>query len=211
MYQEFCYQKLFWHFTVWINCSSDLKKFANSIIKTFFLPIDQNNFGNKIPFLCQRYPFIRISSYVLHITLLNWLSIYFQVAHEYWHNSMFPKSRPKSPLQKYDLYTYWKIILKIENICTLFTSVFYYVFAFGINGHITWLKFRGPKGSTNQSYSSCFQFKVVCILRSIHFYNSVCTIFNFSKQVKYFSWNLSFICSFRYLVLINWRLCTTLF
>ena len=26
----FCYQKLFWPFTVWINCSSDLKIFANS-------------------------------------------------------------------------------------------------------------------------------------------------------------------------------------
>ena len=25
-----CYQKLFWPFTVWINCSSDLKIFANS-------------------------------------------------------------------------------------------------------------------------------------------------------------------------------------
>ena len=28
--KEFCYQKLFWPFTVWINCSSDLKNFANS-------------------------------------------------------------------------------------------------------------------------------------------------------------------------------------
>ena len=28
--KAFCYQKLFWPFTVWINCSSDLKSFANS-------------------------------------------------------------------------------------------------------------------------------------------------------------------------------------
>ena len=28
--KAFCYQKLFWPFTVWINCSSDLKNFANS-------------------------------------------------------------------------------------------------------------------------------------------------------------------------------------
>ena len=28
--KAFCYQKLFWPFTVWINCSSDLKIFANS-------------------------------------------------------------------------------------------------------------------------------------------------------------------------------------
>jgi len=27
--KAFCYQKLFWPFTVWINCSSDLKNFAN--------------------------------------------------------------------------------------------------------------------------------------------------------------------------------------
>ena len=28
--KAFCYQKLFWPSTVWINCSSDLKNFANS-------------------------------------------------------------------------------------------------------------------------------------------------------------------------------------
>ena len=28
--KELCYQKLFWTFTVWINCSSDLNNFANS-------------------------------------------------------------------------------------------------------------------------------------------------------------------------------------
>ena len=28
--KAFCHQKLFWPFTVWINCSSDLKNFANS-------------------------------------------------------------------------------------------------------------------------------------------------------------------------------------
>ena len=49
--------------TVWINCSSDLKKFANSrpsasnfkifswSLEQFFLTVGQNNFGNKIPFL----------------------------------------------------------------------------------------------------------------------------------------------------------------
>ena len=57
-----CYQKLFWPFTVWINCSSDLKMVANSwpsasnfrsfswSIELFFLTVGQNNFGNKIPF-----------------------------------------------------------------------------------------------------------------------------------------------------------------
>ena len=58
----FCYQKLFLPFTVWIDCSSDLKNFVNSqpsasnfksfsrSQEQFFLTADQNNFGNKIPF-----------------------------------------------------------------------------------------------------------------------------------------------------------------
>ena len=60
--KAFCYQKLFWPFTVWINCSLDLIFFANSrhsasnfksfsqSLKQFFLTVGQNNFGNKIPF-----------------------------------------------------------------------------------------------------------------------------------------------------------------
>ena len=54
---------MFWPFTVWINCSSDLKFFANSrpsaynfkkfsrSLEQFFLTVGQNNFGDKIPFL----------------------------------------------------------------------------------------------------------------------------------------------------------------
>ena len=61
--KAFCYQKLFWPFTVWMNCSRDLKNFANSwpsasnfksfsrSLEQFFLTVGQNNFGNKIPFL----------------------------------------------------------------------------------------------------------------------------------------------------------------
>ena len=59
-------QKLFWPFTVWINCSSDLKNFANSwpsasnsksfsqSLEQFILAVGQNDFVNKIPlfFLC---------------------------------------------------------------------------------------------------------------------------------------------------------------
>ena len=59
--KAFCYQKLFWPFTVWMNCSSDLTNFANSrltasnskifsrSLEQFFLTVGQNNFGNKIP------------------------------------------------------------------------------------------------------------------------------------------------------------------
>ena len=61
--KAFCCQELFWTFTVWINCSSDLKCFANShhsasnfkrfsqSLEQFFLAVGQNNFGNKIPIL----------------------------------------------------------------------------------------------------------------------------------------------------------------
>ena len=62
----FCYQKLFWPFTVWTNCSCDLKNFENSRPSTsnfksffrsldnFFLTEGQNNFGHKIPL---RHPY----------------------------------------------------------------------------------------------------------------------------------------------------------
>ena len=59
--KAFCYQKLFWPFTVRINCSSDLKKFSSSqpsasnfkrfSLEHFFLTVVQNNFGNKLPLL----------------------------------------------------------------------------------------------------------------------------------------------------------------
>ena len=56
------YQKLFWPFTVWLNCSSDLNFSANSrspasnfksfpwSLEQFFLTEGQNDFGNKMPF-----------------------------------------------------------------------------------------------------------------------------------------------------------------
>ena len=61
--KAFCYQKLFWSFTVWRNCSSDLQNVANSqpstsnfksfsrSLEQFFLTVGRNNFGNKIQFL----------------------------------------------------------------------------------------------------------------------------------------------------------------
>ena len=60
--KAFCYQLLFWPFSVWMNGSSDLKNIANSCssasnfkifsrsLEQFFLTVGQNNFGNKIPF-----------------------------------------------------------------------------------------------------------------------------------------------------------------
>ena len=61
-----CYQKIFWPFSVWTNCSGDLKFFANSepsamsfkkkswSQEQFFLTVGQNNFGNQILFLSVR-------------------------------------------------------------------------------------------------------------------------------------------------------------
>ena len=61
--KAYCYQKLFWHFPVWINRSSGLKIFENSwpsasifkcfsqSLEHFFLTVGQNNYGNKIPLL----------------------------------------------------------------------------------------------------------------------------------------------------------------
>ena len=51
--KAFCYKKVFWAFTVWINSSSDLKTFSNSrpsasqSLEHLFLTVGQNNFGNK--------------------------------------------------------------------------------------------------------------------------------------------------------------------
>ena len=76
--QAFCYQKLFWPFTVWINCSNDLKNFANSrpsasnfksfsrSLEQFFLTVGQNNVSNKIPilmFFMNRINFAKMFSY----------------------------------------------------------------------------------------------------------------------------------------------------
>ena len=64
--KAFCYLKLFWPFTVWINCSSDLKNFANSRLefqkffsntRTIFSTVSQYNFDNKIPDMCIKHIF----------------------------------------------------------------------------------------------------------------------------------------------------------
>jgi hypothetical protein len=61
IFEAFCYQKLFWPFTVWTNYSSDLKFIANSwpsasnfkknsrTLEQFLLTVGQKNFDNKIP------------------------------------------------------------------------------------------------------------------------------------------------------------------
>ena len=62
--KAFCYQKLFWPFTIQTNCSSDLKFFLQILglqprnskkiswsLEQFFLTVEQNNFGNKLPLL----------------------------------------------------------------------------------------------------------------------------------------------------------------
>ena len=82
--KAFCYQTLFWPFTVWINCSIDLKHFENSrpsatnfksfsrSLEQFFLTVGQNNFGNKIPILS------------FHIHEFKYLYIWFWVTKDQW-------------------------------------------------------------------------------------------------------------------------------
>ena len=84
--KAFCYQKLFWPFIFWIFCSSDLKNFANSwpstshfknfslSLEQFFLIVDQNNFGNKIP--------------LFHIA--TFFITFFRVQLAVQHNQLFP-------------------------------------------------------------------------------------------------------------------------
>jgi hypothetical protein len=83
--KAFCYQKLIWPFTVWINCSSDIKNFANSrssisnfksfsqSLEQFSLTVGQNNFGNKKPLFCKIINYL--GSYIIpHLaTLKIWL------------------------------------------------------------------------------------------------------------------------------------------
>ena len=76
--KAFSYKKLFWPFTVWINCSSDLKTFTNSwpsasnfksfsrSLEQFFLTVGQNNFSNKIPIL-------HAMMFLLDISVCSWI------------------------------------------------------------------------------------------------------------------------------------------
>ena len=71
--KAFCHQELFWPFTVWTNCSRDLKIFANSrpsasnfksfsrLLEQFFLTVGQINFGNKIPVFSDCLPDVSLS------------------------------------------------------------------------------------------------------------------------------------------------------
>ena len=69
--KAFCYQKFFRPFTVWINCSSDLKFFANFksfslSLEQFFFTVGQNKFGNKIPELALKWDLvIQLSQVIL--------------------------------------------------------------------------------------------------------------------------------------------------
>ena len=74
--KAFCYQKLFWPFTAWMNCSIDLKNFANfwpsasnfksfsRSVEQFFLTVGQNNFRNKILFFPKgHFEFLMVELY----------------------------------------------------------------------------------------------------------------------------------------------------
>ena len=56
--KAFCHQKMFWPSTVRINCSGDQS------LAQFFLTVEQNNFGNKIPLIVL---FAKITVFVMKI------------------------------------------------------------------------------------------------------------------------------------------------
>ena len=90
----FCYQKLFWPFTVWINCSSDLKIFENSrpsasnfksfsrSLEQFFLTVGQYNFGNKLVTTISTTFFLMSSEFQMFCADYNWtIFIHFFINH----------------------------------------------------------------------------------------------------------------------------------
>ena len=80
--KAFCYQILFWPFTVRINCCSDLKnsrpsawnfKSFSRLLEQFFLTLGQNNFDNKIPIFTK---FCHISNNIFHSRFFKALELY---------------------------------------------------------------------------------------------------------------------------------------
>ena len=117
-----CYQKFFWPFTVWINCSSDLKNIASSrpsasnfksfsrSLEHFFLTVGRNNFGNKIPLSKERCKNTRIwlqaEPFQQTKPCVNWV-----------HNMMWSQSR-YTVLQYMAFFTVWaaRAVIKISSI-----------------------------------------------------------------------------------------------
>ena len=131
----FCCQKLFWPFTVWINCSRDLKKNSNCRIskdrsrslEQFLLTVGQNNFGNKIPF----------PSFFLHFLSLFPINYVFDI----WN----PDMQTSITLEKYKVhldrfsYMYW---IKAWKPFILFFSPFFFCIFCHSFPSITFLTFE---------------------------------------------------------------------
>ena len=88
-WKTFCYQNFFIPFTVWINCSSNLKIIANSqpsvsnfksfsrSLEQFFLTVGQNNFGpKKLLSICHRMKFCQIAPF-MSVTVIFGLPFFF--------------------------------------------------------------------------------------------------------------------------------------
>ena len=97
-----CYQELFWTFTIWINCSSELKNFANSqpsalnfksfsrSLEQFFLTVVQNNFGNKIPFKPFNW---RLLLVIWHVAILRiFCAFFFRLRRRKWRSLLWSAS-----------------------------------------------------------------------------------------------------------------------
>ena len=93
---------MFWPFTVWINCSNDLKHFANlafslkfqkffSITKTIFFFRRSDQFCYKIQFFTspQHFPFFRRHWQLFHQLACTYVPTYF--SKKYWNYGMKKK------------------------------------------------------------------------------------------------------------------------
>ena len=110
------FQKLHWHFTVRINCSSDRKNFAEfrSSAFEFFLTVCQNNCRNKVPSIYDlnwQFLFIPFKS----LLLPNWFFIS-------WCSDMKNKSKVQVQVYKIMHMVSLEAIFSTRNILRLFKA-----------------------------------------------------------------------------------------
>ena len=116
---------MYWSFTVRINCSSDLKIFANSwpsasnfksfsrSLEQFFLTVGQNKFGNKTPFLSQSLKYRR-PKFPLAGGKLFSVDTGFSVVLDYWVNKKTGNVLPVNTklMVNWDLRKFWSSLFE---------------------------------------------------------------------------------------------------
>ena len=106
-------------FTIWINCSSDRKNFANyrtcksfSLwLEQFFLTVGQNNFGNKIPLPLNDWCILfthQILDFTIHTTKE------FIQQNEFFRN--LTRQRKLNPIGRFHWYNFEKYFIYLQNL-----------------------------------------------------------------------------------------------